>query len=70
MFAAFALSKPNVIEDRAEPLNRRQVLACYRGLREISKRHHAEVLKFVSRDAILHHARRRELLGSSHRTAA
>jgi hypothetical protein len=58
MFAAFALFKPNVIESRTEPLNRRKVLARYCRLREISKRHHAEVLKFISKDAILHHARR------------
>jgi hypothetical protein len=58
MFAALALFKSNATEDRAEPLSRRQVLARYRGLREISKRHHAEVLKFISRDAILRHARR------------
>jgi hypothetical protein len=58
MFAALALFKSNATEDRAERLSRRQVLARYRGLREISKRHHAEVLKFISRDAILRHARR------------
>jgi hypothetical protein len=34
------------------------VLARYRHLREISKRHHSEILKFLSKDTILHHARR------------
>jgi hypothetical protein len=58
MFAALALFKSNATEDRAERPSRRQVLARYRGLRKISKRHHAEVLKFISRDAILRHARR------------
>jgi hypothetical protein len=63
MFAAFALFRRNAFEDRAEPLSRGEVLARYRGLREISKRHHGEVLKFISGDAILHHARR---LGLAH----
>src|ERR1700730_4803680 len=63
MFAAFALFKSNALENRAQPLRRGEVLARYRGLREISKRHHGEVLKFISGDAILHHARR---LGLAH----
>jgi hypothetical protein len=37
---------------------RDEVLARYRRLREISKQHHHEVLKFVSGDRILHQARR------------
>src|ERR687888_124745 len=37
---------------------RAEVIARYRRLREISLRHHSEVLNFVSRDAILQHARR------------
>lgn len=63
MFATFARFKCNGFENRAEPLSRGGVLARYRGLREISKRHHGEVLKFISGDAILHQARR---LGLAH----
>jgi hypothetical protein len=37
---------------------RDEVLARYRRLREISKQHHHEVLKFISGDRILHQARR------------
>ena len=37
---------------------RGEVLARYRQLREISKRHHHEMLKFISGEAILHQARR------------
>jgi hypothetical protein len=37
---------------------RDEVLARYRRLREISKQHHHEVLKFISGDAMLHQARR------------
>jgi hypothetical protein len=57
MFATFAQFKCNGFENRVEPLSRGGVLARYRGLREISKRHHGEVLKFISGDAILHQAR-------------
>jgi hypothetical protein len=38
--------------------SRSEVLARYRHLREISKRHLADTMKFLSPDAILHHARR------------
>ncbi len=38
--------------------SRSEVLARYRRLREISKRHHSAVLKFLSGDAVLKHARR------------
>jgi hypothetical protein len=38
--------------------SRDEVLARYRRLREISKQHHHEMLKFISGDAILHQARR------------
>jgi hypothetical protein len=38
------------------------VLARYRHLRQISKRHLSEALKFLSQDAILHHARRLGLM--------
>ena len=42
----------------------RQVVAtcsraiAYRHMREISKRHHSNVMDFLSKDAIMHHARR------------
>jgi hypothetical protein len=47
-------------EDIVEPQvpSRGEVLTRYRHLREISKRHHSAALKLLSRDAILHHARR------------
>jgi hypothetical protein len=45
----------------SEPLARNQVLARYRQLREVSKRHHEEILKLVSADALLHEARRLDL---------
>jgi hypothetical protein len=56
MVAAFAL----LAEDNVEPQvpSRDEVLARYRHLREISKRHHSEALNLVSQDAILRHARR------------
>jgi len=37
---------------------RGEVLARYRRLRAISRRHHSEVLKFLSPDALMRHARR------------
>jgi hypothetical protein len=45
------------------PSTRNDVLARYRQLREISKRHHHEILSFISGDAMLHQARR---LGLAH----
>jgi hypothetical protein len=44
--------------DHQEPaLNRKEVLARYRRLREISKQHHLAIMKLLSRDALLRHAR-------------
>jgi len=58
MVAAAALRKENTSEQQ-EPLpSRDAVLARYRHLREISRRHHSDALKFLSKDAIVHHARR------------
>lgn len=56
MVAAVALRT----EDNVEPQvpSRGEVLARYCHLREISKRHHSDALKLLSRDAILHQARR------------
>jgi hypothetical protein len=63
LVAAVALLKHNALESRPTPLSRGEVLARYRGLRKISKHHHNEVLKHISGDAMLHHARR---LGLAH----
>ena len=56
MVAAVALRTEDNTELRLP--SRGEVLARYRHLREISKRHHSDALKLLSRDAILHHARR------------
>ncbi len=58
MVAALALRKENTGEQYELLPSRDAVLARYRHLREISKRHHSEALKFLSEDAIVHHARR------------
>jgi hypothetical protein len=58
MIAAVALRKENAFERQAPPPSRGEVLARYRHLREISKQHHSKVMDFLSKDAILHHARR------------
>jgi hypothetical protein len=63
MVAAVALFEHNTLKNPSAPLSRGEVLARYRRLREISKRHHSEVLNFISGDAILYHARR---LGLAH----
>jgi hypothetical protein len=58
MVNAVAFRAENNIEQH-EPLpSRGEVLARYRHLREICKRHHSDALKLVSRAAILHQARR------------
>jgi hypothetical protein len=54
---AVALREENTVEQQTPP-SRGEVLARYRHLRKISKRHHSDAMKFLSRDAILHHARR------------
>jgi hypothetical protein len=58
MVAAIGQRKENTVEPRAPSPSRREVLARYRHLREISKRHLSGAMKFLSQDAILHHARR------------
>src|SRR5438045_1897999 len=45
-------------EPQPSTASRADVLARYRSLREISKRHHADAMKSLSPDAVLHHARR------------
>jgi hypothetical protein len=55
MVASAALQNP---VDRQEPTpSRNEVLARYRHLREISKQHFFTIMKLISRDAILRHAR-------------
>src|SRR3989442_2186171 len=60
MVAAAALREENVVAAAAP--SRSEVIARYRTLREISKRHHSKVLDFLSQDAIFHHGRRLWLL--------
>jgi hypothetical protein len=57
MAAAVALREQNTVAGAAAS-SRHEVLARYRHLRNISKRHHSQVMDFLSRDAVLHHARR------------
>jgi hypothetical protein len=63
MAAAVALREDHAFDNPAAAVSRGEVLACYRRLRDINKRHHHEALKFLSKDAILHQARR---LGLTH----
>jgi hypothetical protein len=58
MVAAVALRKEDAFENQAPAPTRDCVLARYRHMREISKRHNSNVMRFLSKDAILHHARR------------
>jgi hypothetical protein len=56
--AAVALREDNAVAKPAPLLSRTEVLARYRHLREISKRHHSAALDFVSKDAVMSQARR------------
>ena len=58
MATAVALRDENTFEQPTPSPGRTEVLARYRHLRKIGKRHHSEVMKFLSKDAILHHGRR------------
>jgi hypothetical protein len=58
MVAAVRLQNENTVEQQALPPSRGEVLARYRVLRDIGKRHHSEAMKHLSKEAILHHARR------------
>jgi hypothetical protein len=58
MAPAAALHELNVYGNDNSLSGRGEVLARYRQLREISKRHHHEMLKLISGEAILHQARR------------
>jgi hypothetical protein len=58
MVAAVGLRIDNAVEPQPLSLGRGEVLARYRHLREISKRHLSDAMKFLSQDALMHHARR------------
>jgi hypothetical protein len=58
MVAAVALREEDTVEPQAPPSDRSEVLARYQQLRKISRQHHSDAMKFLSGDAILHHARR------------
>lgn len=58
MAHAVALREHNALANDNTPSSRDSVLARYRQLREISKRHHHEILNFISGDALLRQARR------------
>ncbi len=65
MVATVALRKENTFEQQGSWLTRDAVLVRYRHLREISKRHHSDVLKFLSKDAVFHQARRLGLVSGN-----
>jgi hypothetical protein len=58
LVTAVGLRNENSVEPPAPTPSRGEVLARYRHLRQISKRHHSEVIKFLSQDTIMRHARR------------
>ena len=58
MVSTAALRKEDAFESQEPGATRGEVLARYRQLREISMRHHSGALDFLSKDAIMHHARR------------
>ena len=58
MAVAVVPRKNNAFANDNPPPVRNAVLARYRQLREISKRHHHDILKLISGDAMLQQARR------------
>jgi len=62
MSNAAAFREETFVDQTARPPNREEVLARYFRLREIGKLHHNDVVKFLTKDAIVHHARRLGLL--------
>ena len=56
--SAAALRKETAFEQQAPALDRSDVLARYRHLREMSKQHHAKTFDFLSQTTILQQARR------------
>src|SRR5437016_4650773 len=63
MAAAVALRNEDSPAPETPAQSRGELLARYRHLRELGKRHHSKVMDFLSKDAVLHHARR---LGLAH----
>ena len=63
MAFAVARREDSALESATPPVSRNEVLARYRHLRQISKRHNHEILNLISGDALLHQARR---LGLAH----
>jgi hypothetical protein len=57
MAAAVALREQTTVAGAAAS-SRGEVLARYRHLRDLSTRHHSKAMDFLSRDAVLHQARR------------
>jgi len=55
---ALAPCEADDVENEGSLAFRNEVLARYRQLRKISKLHHDEILKFISSDTLLYHARR------------
>ena len=66
MSNAAAFREETFVDQTARPPNREEVLAHYFRLREIGKRHQMHVVKFLTKDAIVHHARRLGLLRERH----
>jgi hypothetical protein len=62
MSNAAAFREETFVDQTAPLPNREEVLARYFRLREIGKLHHNDVVKFLTKDAIVHHARRLGLL--------
>jgi hypothetical protein len=58
IMVAAAIRTENNVEHHESSPSRGEVLARYRHLRQICKRHHSDALKLLSRHAILHQARR------------
>ena len=58
MAVAVVPCEDNAFANDNPPPARNAVLARYRQLREISKRHHHDILKLISGDAMLQQARR------------
>lgn len=58
MAAAVALRADHAFNHSAVSVSRDEVLARYRHLRDVSKRHNSAVLNFLSKDAVLQQARR------------
>src|SRR5262249_40882230 len=63
MAFAVARREDGALESDTPPVTRNEVLARYRHLREISKRHNEEILNLISGDALLRQGRR---LGLAH----